>query len=417
MPADDVFRNLLVALGIGLLIGAERERRKVVSAAPAAAGLRSFTVAALLGALAMVLGGMPMLAVAAASATGLAVVSYWRTYDRADPGITTELALVATVLLGGLSVLQPQLAGSIAVIVTIALAARMPLHRFVGEMVTEGEVSDLLIVAGSSLVVLPLLPDRAMGPFLALNPHAIWLVVILILGINAVGHAATRWLGARLGVPLLGLASGFVSSSATIAAMGAWVRAAPASLRMGAAGAVLSTVATFVQLALVIDLTDHASFLAVRAPLAAAGAMALALGAYYTLRSWHQPPAAPPAISRSFSLVMALGFAAMLSVMLVVVAGLRTWLGETGLIGAAAIGGALDVHAAAIAVATQVVAGDITARQSVVPILVACSTSTAAKIMFSAAAGTRPFGLRVIPAQLLIVGAAWGGAWVCGILV
>jgi uncharacterized membrane protein (DUF4010 family) len=77
----------------------------------------------------------------------------------------------------------------------------------------------------------------------------------------------------------------------------------------------------------------------------------------------------------------------------------------------------LDVHAAAIAVATQVVEGDITAGQSVLPILVACTTSTVAKIVFSAAAGTRPFAARVIPAQVLIVASAWLAAWLGGALI
>ncbi|MFX8079095.1 DUF4010 domain-containing protein, partial [Acinetobacter baumannii] len=85
-----------------------------------------------------------------------------------------------------------------------------------------------------TLIVLPMLPDRQLGPFNALNLHSIWMVVVMILGINALGELATRLLGARLGVPALGLISGLVSSSATIGAMGAWVRANPASVAAGA---------------------------------------------------------------------------------------------------------------------------------------------------------------------------------------
>ena len=309
----DLIKQLLVALGIGLLIGAERERRKRERPTPAAAGLRSFTVAALLGAIAMFLGGEGMVAAVAGCATMMAMISYWRTRDDGDPGITTELALVATVLLGGLALPQPQLAATIAVIITIVLAARLPLHRFVGDIVTEREVSDGLIIAGASMVVLPLLPDRAMGPFGALNPHDIWMVVILVLAINAAGHVLTRALGARRGGPLLGLISGFISSSATIAAMGGWVRGSPVSLMAGVGAAVLSTVATFIQLALVINMTSHASFLASGPSLAAAAGTALVAGAFFTLRSWQAPPASPPRISRSFNVAMALGFAATLA--------------------------------------------------------------------------------------------------------
>jgi hypothetical protein len=78
------------------------------------------------------------------------------------------------------------------VLITIILAAREPLHRFVGQIVTANEVADVLLISGATLIILPMLPDRPMGPFRALNPHAIWLVVIMILGINAVGQLATR---------------------------------------------------------------------------------------------------------------------------------------------------------------------------------------------------------------------------------
>jgi uncharacterized membrane protein (DUF4010 family) len=190
----------------------------------------------------------------------LTLFSNWQRRASGDPGITTEIALIATTLLGALSVSAPDLAGASAVLITIILAARDPLHRFVGQMVTSDEVADVLLISGATLIILPMLPDRPMGPFAALNPHAIWLVVIMILGINAVGQLATRLLGARLGVPMLGLVSGFISSSATIGAMGAWVRTNSASLSAGAAAAVLSTVANYVQMAVVIEITDHGTF-------------------------------------------------------------------------------------------------------------------------------------------------------------
>lgn len=109
---------------------------------------------------------------------------------------------------------------------------------------------------------------------------------------------------------------------------------------------------------------------------------------------------------------MALVFAVMLAAMLMASAALRSWFDETGLVTAAAISGVLDVHAAVISVAAQVADGTITPSQTVVPILTASSTSAVAKMLFSAAAGTRPFAVRVIPAQLLMVGAVWAIALV-----
>jgi hypothetical protein len=107
--------------------------------------------------------------------------------------------------------------------------------------------------------------------------------------------------------------------------------------------------------------------------------------------------------------MLALGFAVIVSVMLIAISALRAWFGEIGLISAAAIGGALDLHAASIAVAAQVASGEISAAQAVVPILVASVSSTVAKILFSAAVGGRAFSLRVIPGLVLIVAAAWAG--------
>ena len=78
-----------------------------------------------------------------------------------------------------------------------------------------------MIFAAAMLIVLPLLPDQAMGPFSALNPHSIWIIVILVMAIGAFGHIAVRLLGAHFGLPVAELASGFISSTATIGVMGA----------------------------------------------------------------------------------------------------------------------------------------------------------------------------------------------------
>lgn len=117
----------------------------------------------------------------------LTAIGYWRGRED-DPGLTTEIALIGTTLLGGLSIQNPALAASLAVIVACLLAARSGLHRFVRFAITEDELKDALIFAGATLVVLPLIPDRPMGPYGALNPHSIWILVILVMAIGAAGH-------------------------------------------------------------------------------------------------------------------------------------------------------------------------------------------------------------------------------------
>ena len=206
---------------------------------------------ALAGGVSLSFGGETVLVAAVLVVGALAAVAYFRSRG-ADPGLTTEVALLTTFLLGALAVRQPALAAGLAVVVAILLAARTGLHRFVRRVLTEQELHDALLFAAAALVVLPLTPDRNVGPFGALNPRVLWKLAILVMGISASGYVALRMLGPRLGLPLSGLASGFVSSAATIGAMGQRAARQPELRRAAVAGAVLSTVATVVQMVIVL---------------------------------------------------------------------------------------------------------------------------------------------------------------------
>jgi len=407
---DPVLLNLAVALGIGLLIGAERERRKGSGPSRSPAGLRTFAVTSLAGAISVLVGGEMLLAVATAGILALTTVAYWRGHSN-DPGLTTEIALTATVLLGGLAMQRPALAGGIGVIIAVLLAARSRLHQFVGRILTEAELHDALIFAAATLVVLPLLPDRAMGPYGALNPRSIWLVVILVMAISAAGYVAVRGLGARFGLPLAGFAAGFISSTATIGAMGG--RAAKQSdVMTGAvAGAVLSTVATIVQMALVLGTTSMATLSSLAAPLLCAGLAAGIYGAVLTSLALRQTAEADIQSGRAFSLWTALVFAATLSAVLVACAALQDQFGENGVIVAAAVAGFADTHAAAISVASLVASGKLSASDALLPIPAGLSTNTISKTVLAATSGGRAFALRVIPGLLLVAVAAWVGGF------
>lgn len=203
--------GLAVALGLGLLIGADRERRKGEGTSRAAAGLRTFAIVSLSGATAFAAGGEILLATVTAGVVVLAALSYWRSASD-DPGITTEATLVLTALLGGLAMREPILAAGLGVLIAGLLHARTWLHGFVRSILSEDDVRDALILAGATLIVLPLLPDRTLGPYNALNLHALWIVVILVVCVSAIGYTAIRIFGARFGLPITGLASGFISS-------------------------------------------------------------------------------------------------------------------------------------------------------------------------------------------------------------
>jgi uncharacterized membrane protein (DUF4010 family) len=401
--------NFVTVLGIGLLIGAERERRKGAGASRAPAGIRTFTAASLAGAISVMVGGTIILAVTIAGVAALATVAYFRSRED-DPGLTTEIALILTALLGGLAMRQPAMAAGIAVGLAVLLAARTPLHHFVRSVLSEAEVRDALIFAGATLVVLPLLPNQAIGPYGALNPRSIWIVVILVMAIGAAGHILVRALGARFGLPAAGLASGFISSTATIGAMGARVRKSPEIISAAVAGAALSTVATVVQMGLVLAATSPATLRTLSMPLIFAAIAAIAYGAAFTMWALRERDAPDPQPGNAFSLPAALAFALTLSAILLASAALREWFGETGTLVAAAVAGFVDTHSAAIAIASLVASGKMSAADAAFPILAGLTTNTISKIIFAWSSGGRPFALRLIPGLILVAGAAWAGA-------
>jgi uncharacterized membrane protein (DUF4010 family) len=405
--------GFLVALGIGLLIGIDRERKKGEGPTRGAAGIRTFTLASLCGATAIAVGGELLSAAVIFGVVAFAGLSYWHARET-DPGLTTEAALVVTTLLGALAIREPAIAAGLGVVVAALLTARSPMHRFVRSVLTEDEIRDLLIFAGATLVVLPLLPDHPIGPYGALNLRTIWLIVVLVMAVGALGYVLVRVMGARFGLPLAGLASGFISSSATIGAMGARAEKEPALLKPAVAGAVLSTVATIVQLAILIAVTSLATLEAFTMPLILSGAAALLYGGAYTLWALKQQAETQETPGSAFSIRTALTFAAILAAVLILAAALQDWFGETGVILAAGAAGFADTHSAAISVAALVADGRLQPAASVIPILAAVTTNTATKMVFALTAGGRVFALHVVPGLLLVVAAAWAGTLVAG---
>jgi len=280
--------SLAAAVGIGLLVGLERERRKGGGPRRIQAGIRTFTIVSLLGAAAATAGGAWTLPAMILALAGLLAVAYARS-PVTDAGITTGSALLLTLALGALAMRAPEAAVSIAVVATIVLAARARLHAFVRQSITDEEWRDGLVLAAAALVVLPFIPDRYVGPLQAFNPRTTWTFVVLIMGIGALGHIAQRMLGASWGLAAAGLASGFVSSLATVGAMGARVREAPLMFRAAVSGALMSCVATVIQLAVVVGASSLDALRAVAMPLAAAGTTGVVLAVGFSLWAFRQP--------------------------------------------------------------------------------------------------------------------------------
>lgn len=412
---DSVIVKLAVALGIGLLIGAERERRKGKGPSRSPAGIRTFAVTSLAGAVSFATGGEILLAVTTAGVIILTAMAYFRSRSD-DPGLTTEIALILTVLLGGLSIREPTLAAGVAVVLASLLASRIQLHQFVRSMLSEREVADGLILAGATLVVLPLLPDQQLGPYGALNPRSIWIIVILVMAISAAGYIAVRTLGARFGLAVAGLASGFVSSVATISAMGTRSKTTPAVLGAAVAGAALSTVATIVQMCAVLAATSMTVLRELSIPLFCAGLAAASYGAIFTIRGLRGTKGGDSQAGRAFSFSTAIILALTLSGILVISATLRENFGEIGVIVGAALAGFADTHSAAVSIASLVASGKMSPADAVSPILAALSTNTVSKIIAAWTSGGRSYALRLIPGLILVISAAWAGAYAPGLL-
>lgn len=397
-----------VALGIGLLIGAERERRKGGDG-QAVAGIRTFAVVALLGAVGASFGVIVLL-LALAAVAALLAIAYARDTD-SDRGLTTEASLLLCLLLGAMAIHQAPLAAALAVAVTILLAAREPMHHFVRGVLTAEELNNLLVLAAATLLVLPLVPDRPLGPFDAINPRALWLVVILIMSIGAAAHALLRLVGSRVGLPLAGLLSGFVSSVATIGVMAAQAREQPARRRPAIAAAVLSTVATFVQMAAVLAVTDLATLRALAVPLACGGLAAAGYGALWTWKGLRLNTPDPVQGSVVFSVRASLWLGLMIAMVLLVSAAMRAWLGDRGLAIATGIAGFADTHAAAISVAALAAAGRIEPAATALPILIALSSNSLSKAVIARTNGDRDYARPVLLGLALVLAATWLGWW------
>lgn len=409
MIDNALWLDLAVALGIGLLVGAERERSKGIDPDRSLAGIRTFAIASLLGAVSMVVNFW-LLVVSVICVTVFAAIAYVVRVDK-HPGLTTEIMLVFTVILGGLAMSSPSLAASLAVTAAILLAAKEPIHGFVRGVVTKDELNDFLILAAATLIVLPLVPNEFIGPFSAINPRNLWLIVILVMLISALGHIALRWFGGRIGLPLVGLVSGFISSIATVGAMGERAKQMPALMGSAVAGAVLSSLSTVLQLSLLLAAIHRPTLQALAAPLIFGGVSVAMYGLVVTLSSFQNDGAEMTKPSRSFSVKTALVLAAVIAVVLVTSAALKVWFGQAGLVFASGVAGLADVHASTISVASLAAAGNLSAANAVIPILVAFSINAISKAVAAIVSGGKDFSRQVIPGLIIQVSATWLGWW------
>lgn len=400
--------RLAVALGIGLVIGAERERRKGEGPGRHGAGIRTFAIVALLGAVVAMIGSDALLVTGALVVGAIAIVAYWLG-DREDPGFTSEVTIVLTYVLGAFADHAPRTALATGICVAALLALRAPLHRISRNVLSDDELRDALLFAVAAVVVLPLLPNRPIDPYGVVNPFVLWRLVVVLMATSSAGYVAQRVLGPRYGLALAGLGGGFASSSATIAAMGAHARADASVLRPAVAGAAASTLSTFVQLAILVGTASPPLLATVAWPLVAGGAIA---AIYAALQTWNARRAeAKDVKGRAFSLPLALLFGSLVAVIGFASALAREWLGAAGTIVTAAIAGLADAHSPTAAVAAMAAGAQTDQRSAVLAILLALTANTITKVVLAATTGPRRYAVLVGAGLALVLAGAWAAAF------
>ena len=345
LPLDAAqIEAFLIATGIGLLIGLERER-----VPSARAGLRTFALVGMLGALVAMLG--EQLGSFAPFVAGLVIVAltiiaaYLRQPDPSDPGTTSVAALVVCYCLGAATWLgHAQLAVMLAVATTVLLYFKAQLRGMATRLDARDWIS-ILQFGVLSLVILPILPNEEMGPYGALNPHQIWWMVVLIAGVGLAGYTALQVAGVRYGAAFVGVFGGLASSTATTMLYARQARAFPAMTAMAALVIVIANLVMVLRVAVIATVVAPA----VAGTLALVVAPALVLGALAAFWHWRQllerGEAVLPTTSNPTELKTAIGFGAVYAAVLVTAAWLSDFAGNRGLYVLALVSGLTDVDA------------------------------------------------------------------------
>lgn len=400
--AVDAFTGLVTALGLGLLIGAVRER----GGAPTA-GLRTHAIAALAGAVALWLS--PWALIVALLATGAFAALGYRRTSAADPGLTGEMALLLTALLGALAMREPAWAAGLGVVSAILLNAKAVLHRFTRELLSERELHDALLLLASALVVLPLLPGEAIDPWGVLRPSALWRLVVLVMAVGMLGHVALRLVGARWGLPVAGFFAGFVSSTAAVAGFGQRARETPSLRTYAIAAAMFANLASLLLFIAIVATVSPPLLRSALPSLSAAAAVLLVGGLLGMYRAPSLDADLPPEPqARSFRLRHALLFALAVAAVLLVSAVLREWAGTRGALAVATLAALAEWHAATATVAQLAAGGTIAMEQARVGLVLLLAASTLAKSALAVVSGGRGYGLRVAAGLAAMTVAAAG---------
>jgi uncharacterized membrane protein (DUF4010 family) len=409
MTTSETFARLGLALAIGLLIGIERGwQEREGKPGSRAAGIRTHALIALLGGIWALLAHLAGPVVLGFAAAGFAATFAWYDWHETHAaGSVSATGLVAGLLsfaLGAYAVLGDKFAaGSAAVAATVVLAERRVLHAFL-ERLKWTELRAALLLLVMSVILLPVIPDRTIDPWNALNPFQIWLMTILIATISYAGYIAVRLAGTKNGLFYAGAIGGTISSTTVT-----WTFARQEKVALGTraeflSGIVASWAVSLARVGVVVTILAPTLALGLAPPLAAAIAV-FALVTTAAFRSGRNaPPAANLAFEDPFDIFVILQFAVLLVAIMLAAKWLQTAFGEPGLLALASISGLADVDPIVLSVSREagqaIVAGD--ARLA---ILAACGANLVAKCALAFFYGTARLGA-ILTATAIVAAAA-----------
>ncbi len=381
--------RMLVAAGIGFVIGLERELSSHIEEEGEPeifAGVRTFMVVVLLGFLAALLSFVftPWLFIAAlAGVAGLTIVSYRASAKKGKMGSTTEFAIMLAFLLGGATLLGYVEASLALMVVLVALLSlKVRLHTFIGR-ITQPELFAFIRFVVIALLIFPFLPNENYGPYNAVNPREVGWIIILISGLGFSGYMLTKFLGAGKGILLAGIFGGLMSSTVV-----AWVFSRKSREQPAFSGhcavAILSAASIMAirVLALVWIFNRHL----LPGLLLPMGLLLLAsLGPalyFYRKQAQHQAPDAELPLGNPLNLWEALFFGALYTGILLLVNYANDVFGARGILLSGSIAGLADIDAIAISI-SKMGGGPITALTAHSAILLATLSNTLSKAVIA----------------------------------
>lgn len=383
--------HFAIAILLGALVGIEREKRKREEEDTYhIAGLRTFMLLALLGAAAGFLSdtmSSPWIVGAALVVAGAFVALGYLATARASQdgkGLTTEVAAIVVFLLGAMVMLGYQeLAVALGVVTAAVLAYKQPLHGFVEKLGWDDVYAGLRLLI-ATFIALPLLPNRPIDPWGALNPYQLWLLVILISSLSLVGYVLTRLLGPARGAALTGLTGGLVSSTAVTLSFAREARDQPLNAVPLACGTLIAWAVMFARMLVLVAVVNRALLAQLLVPIAAMAVVAAGFAGLLYMRDGAAGNGARAQrangtvdVKNPFSLTAAAQFAALFAVVLLAVKIVEAHFPPDRLYAVAALAGLTDVDAITLSMAQFAKSGD--AQLAGLAIVIAALANTLAK--------------------------------------